>query len=252
MVTKEQCLINQALEEIDYGRNEGLIQNVITSFNVSKKYVSEKIFINNEQGLNTALQGMPPASIVYAVLGEGNEFRIDDPFFIVTGDEIKSIDGYDLRRMIQPQDMKEMLSRHIEQELSDTDIFDAFDEFVQSNYPQQYNEIDTDNLYDMGYRSGSQIIDADWNQLVKQLMQFQPQLDEGRVLEMTEEELRKMVAEGAKKVYEEIKIKKSHEGKLTDLKKRTGKSESEIYNDGNPAHKKMVVFARNARKWNHK
>ena len=48
-----------------------------------------------------------------------------------------------------------------------------------------------------------------------------------------------------------IHIKKSHEGKLTDLKKRTGKTESEIYNDGNPDHKKMVVFARNARKWKH-
>ena len=48
-----------------------------------------------------------------------------------------------------------------------------------------------------------------------------------------------------------IHIKKSHEGKLTDLKKRTGKTESEIYNDGNPDHKKMVVFARNARKWHH-
>ena len=49
-----------------------------------------------------------------------------------------------------------------------------------------------------------------------------------------------------------IHIKKSHEGDLTDLKKRTGKTESEIYNDGNPDHKKMVVFARNARKWNKK
>ena len=48
-----------------------------------------------------------------------------------------------------------------------------------------------------------------------------------------------------------IHIKKSHEGDLTDLKKRTGKTESEIYNDGNPDHKKMVVFARNARKWKH-
>lgn len=49
-----------------------------------------------------------------------------------------------------------------------------------------------------------------------------------------------------------IHIKKSHEGDLTDLKKRTGKTESEIYNDGNPDHKKMIVFARNARKWNKK
>ena len=48
-----------------------------------------------------------------------------------------------------------------------------------------------------------------------------------------------------------IYIKPSHRGRLTALKKRTGKSESELYNDGNPAHKKMVVFARNARKWKH-
>lgn len=48
-----------------------------------------------------------------------------------------------------------------------------------------------------------------------------------------------------------IRIKPANRGKLTVLKKRTGKSESELYNDGNPAHKKMVVFARNARKWKH-
>jgi hypothetical protein len=48
-----------------------------------------------------------------------------------------------------------------------------------------------------------------------------------------------------------IRIKPQNRGKLTRLKKRTGKSESELYNDGNPAHKKMVVFARNARKWKH-
>lgn len=46
-----------------------------------------------------------------------------------------------------------------------------------------------------------------------------------------------------------IHIKPSHRGRLTELKARTGKTEAELYNDGNPAHKKMVVFARNARKW---
>lgn len=48
-----------------------------------------------------------------------------------------------------------------------------------------------------------------------------------------------------------IHIKPSHRGRLTELKARTGKSEAELYSDGNPAHKKMVVFARNARKWKH-
>lgn len=46
-----------------------------------------------------------------------------------------------------------------------------------------------------------------------------------------------------------IYIKPSHRGRLTELKERTGKTEAELYNDGNPAHKRMVVFARNSRKW---
>jgi hypothetical protein len=48
-----------------------------------------------------------------------------------------------------------------------------------------------------------------------------------------------------------IHIKPENRGKLTALKQRTGKTEAELYNDGNPAHKKMVVFARNSRKWKH-
>lgn len=55
-----------------------------------------------------------------------------------------------------------------------------------------------------------------------------------------------MAAKGGK-----IYIKPSHRGRLTELKRRTGKTEAELYNDGNPAHKKMVVFARNSRKWHH-
>ena len=58
----------------------------------------------------------------------------------------------------------------------------------------------------------------------------------------------------AERLYDKgksIHIKPSHRGRLTALKKRTGKSEAELYNDGNPAHKKMVVFARNARRWKH-
>ena len=46
-----------------------------------------------------------------------------------------------------------------------------------------------------------------------------------------------------------IHIKPSHRGRLTELKERTGKTEAELKHDGNPAHKKMVVFAENARKW---
>lgn len=47
-----------------------------------------------------------------------------------------------------------------------------------------------------------------------------------------------------------IHIKPSHRGRLTALKKRTGKSEAELYRTGSAATRKMITFARNARKWN--
>lgn len=46
-----------------------------------------------------------------------------------------------------------------------------------------------------------------------------------------------------------IHIKPSHRGRLTALKKRTGKSEAELYRTGSAATRKMITFARNARKW---
>lgn len=46
-----------------------------------------------------------------------------------------------------------------------------------------------------------------------------------------------------------IHIKKENRDKLTKLKKRTGKTEAELYKTGNKATRKMITFARNARKW---
>lgn len=49
-----------------------------------------------------------------------------------------------------------------------------------------------------------------------------------------------------------IHIKPENRGKLTRLKKRTGKTEAELWKEGNPAVRKMITFARNSRKWKHK
>ena len=46
-----------------------------------------------------------------------------------------------------------------------------------------------------------------------------------------------------------IRIK--HPGRLTALKKRTGKTEAELWATGNAHTRKMITFARNARKWKH-
>lgn len=58
----------------------------------------------------------------------------------------------------------------------------------------------------------------------------------------------KRVESGKSGIY----IKPENRGKLTRLKKRTGKSEAELWKEGNPAIRKMITFARNARKWKHK
>lgn len=60
---------------------------------------------------------------------------------------------------------------------------------------------------------------------------------------------------GHKSLEEEdsgIHIKKSHEGKFTALKKRTGKSASWYKENGTPEQKKMATFELNAKKWNKK
>lgn len=251
MVTKEQCLLNKALEQIDYDRNQRLIQAIANIYNYGKKYSSDMIFMNDERGLDAGLEGYSPSFIVYSLINEDSEYNARDPFFVIENG-IKSIDGYDFRRMLQPEDMQKLMTNDVFEELDDTDITDAFDEFVQANYPQQYRALDFDNLYDMGYRTGGHVMQADWNQLVKELMEYKPELDESRVLEMTEEELRKMVAEGAQKVYEEIKIKEKNKGKFNATKARTGKSTEELTHSKNPVTRKRAIFAQNAAKWNHK
>ena len=57
----------------------------------------------------------------------------------------------------------------------------------------------------------------------------------------------KRVESGKSGIY----IKPENRGKLTRLKKRTGKSEAELWKEGDPAVRKMITFARNARKWKH-
>ena len=45
------------------------------------------------------------------------------------------------------------------------------------------------------------------------------------------------------------KIHIKHPGRLTALKKRTGKTEAELWAEGKPEVRRMITFARNARKW---
>lgn len=42
-----------------------------------------------------------------------------------------------------------------------------------------------------------------------------------------------------------------HPGRLTALKKRTGKTEAELWATGNKDYRRMITFARNSRKWKH-
>lgn len=49
-----------------------------------------------------------------------------------------------------------------------------------------------------------------------------------------------------------IHIKKKNKGKFNATKKKTGKSTEELTHSKNPLTRKRAIFAKNAKKWNHK
>lgn len=205
MVTKEQCLLSRVLDELEYGRNDRLAQYVLAAYNQGKKYASDMIFQNDERGLDQALQGYSPSFIVYSIIGEDSEYDPRAPFFTIDSG-IRSIDGYDFQRMLTPEDKQKILNQDVLDELDGSDITDAFDTFVHSNFPQVYDNIDFDWLYDMGYRTEYSILNADWNELVKELQQYaqQQQVNEGKAVKLNENDLRGMT----NKILKEILKKK--------------------------------------------
>lgn len=206
MVTKEQCLLDCVLNELDYGRNDRLIQYVLAAYNQGKKYASDMVFQNDERGLDQALQGYSPSFIIFSIIGEDSEYDPKDPFFTIDSG-IRSIDGYDFQRMLTPEDKQKLLNQDILDELDNTDIIDAFDTFVQENYPQMYNNFDFDWLYDMGYRTEYDMLKADWVKLVQELQQYakqQKQVNEAKTVKLSGNDLRKMT----NKILKEIVNKK--------------------------------------------
>lgn len=206
MVTKEQCLLDRVLDELEYGGNDRLAQYVLAAYNQGKKYASDMIFQNDERGLDQALQGFSPSFIVYSIIGDDTNYDPKAPFFTIDSG-IKSIDGYDFQRMLTPEDRQKILNDDILGELNNTDIMDAFDTFVNKNYPQIYNNLDFDWLYDMGYRTEYDMLRADWEQLVQELQQYaqqQQQVNEGKTVKLSENDLRGMT----NKILKEILKKK--------------------------------------------
>ena len=194
MATKEQCLLDRVLSELDYGRNDRLAQYVLAAYNQGKRYASDMIFQNDERGLDQALQGYSPSFIVYSIIGDDTEYDPRAPFFIIDSG-IRSIDGYDFQRMLTPEDKQKLMRPEIFEELDSTDIMDAFDTFVNQNYPQIYRGLDFDWLYDMGYRTEYDMLRADWGQLVQKLQQYaqqQGQVNETKTVKLNERDLRKM------------------------------------------------------------
>jgi hypothetical protein len=194
MVTKEQCLLNRVLDELEYGRNDRLAQYVLAAYNQGKKYASDMIFQNDENGFYQALNGWGKdeiCKIFYETLGY---FDKSAPFFTVDY-KLNSVDMDEFIRMLTPEDKQKLINDDILGELDGTDITDAFDTFVYSNFPQVYDNIDFDWLYDIGYRTEYQILNADWNELVKELQQYAQQhgqVNETKTVKLNEMDLRKM------------------------------------------------------------
>lgn len=200
MVTKEQCILERVLEEVNYGRNSRLTQYVLAGYNQGKQYESDMVFENDENGLDRGLEGYSPSFIVFSLLGEDNEYNARDPFFVIENG-IKSLDAYDFRRMLTPEDTKKILNQDVLDELDESDWSDAFAIFLYTNYPQIYEKFDYDmldgyNAYD--YQK------ANWDELAKSIGTRQQE----PVMEMTEEELNEIIREGTIKALGKINLLK--------------------------------------------
>lgn len=246
MVTKEQCILSRVIELMGYDRNPNLTKYVLGGYNQGKNYLADCVFQNNEAGLDYALERYSPSEIINLVTGEDSEYNADYPMFVFDGGTLRSISEYEFRRMLKPEDTQKILNKDVLEELDDSDFFDAFEIFVEKNYPEFYRQFDYDMLD--GFNSYD-YINKNWDEVVKSLMQRQ--VNEGRVLEMTRNELASIVSEGTMKVLEKIEIKPENKGKFTATKKRTGKSTEELTHSKNPLTRKRAVFAQNVKKWNH-
>jgi hypothetical protein len=165
MVTKEQCLLKKIYYLIELSNNDGLVNAVLNAYNSGKRYASDMIFKNDENGLDQALVGYSPSFIVYSLIGDNSNYDPEDPFFVVDSG-IRSIDGFDLEGMIGRDGVNKILNSDVLECLEDSDCYEAFEDFVQENYPEVYRNLDYDALD--GYNSYD-FLSKDWNAIVKQL-----------------------------------------------------------------------------------
>lgn len=245
MKTKAQCLLERIMSDVEYGRNPRIGEVLVNAYNAGKKYSSDMLFLNDEKGLDEGLQGYSPSFIVYSLIGEDSNYNAKDPFFVVE-DGIRSVEAYDVMRTLDEDGWKRMTSWDVVQFLDDSDAFDAFESFIYWNYPQEYRSMNTEAIEDY---TTEQFFNANWDELAKSLMQ--QSVNEGRVLEMTEEELNEIIREGTQKVLEKkgINIDPENKGKFNATKERTGKTTEELTHSKNPLTKKRAIFAQNAKKW---
>ena len=244
MKTKAQCLLDRIMSDVEYGRNPRLGEVLVNAYNAGKKYSSDMLFLNDENGLDEGLQGYSPSFIVYSLIGEDSNYNAKDPFFVIE-DGIRSLDAYDVVRMLDEDGWERMTSWDVVQFLDDSDAFDAFESFIYFNYPQEYRSMNTEAIEDY---TTEQFFQADWDELAKSLLQ--QSVNEGRVLEMTEEELKNMIKYGTNKLLEKsgIHIDPENKGKFTATKKRTGKSTSELLHSPNKKTRARANFARMAKR----
>jgi len=247
MKTKAQCIFERVMSTIEYGNNVRLGEMVVQSYNAGKQYSSDMLFLNDEKGLDAGLEGYSPSFIVYSLIGEDSSYNAKDPFFVIENG-IHSLDAYDVERMLDEDGWKRVTSWDVVQFLDESDMFDAFESFIYFNYPQEYKSMNTEAIEDY---TTEQFFQEDWDELAKSLLQ--QSVNEGRVLEMTEEELKNMIKYGTNKLLEKsgIHIDPENEGKFTATKERTGKSTEELTHSKNPLTRKRAIFAQNVKKWNH-
>lgn len=201
MVTKEQCLINAIFDRM--GKDENLIRYVLSIYNQGKEYAGEQVFPNTLEGFYQALKGRGEGGICKVFYETLGDFETDAPFFTFSY-KFNSIWPDDFKGMLTNQDISKLLCNDILGELDEEYIMNEIfvEEFIWNNYRDLYgSNIDiVEVLYNMGYRSGYDLLRVDWNQLAKSIEQYSQQMNENTI-KLTGDDLRGMT----NKILKEIR-----------------------------------------------
>ena len=200
MSIKDRCILVRIIELADRGVGGDLFAKLLTRvYNQGERFVADMVFPNDDDGIRSALGWLSDSDAEYFISqmesGDGPHYsQYDD---LVTFDSgIKSLDFDEFRDMLTPDKVDKIVNDEaIVANLDNSDYADAFETYIQVEYPDrmQYWNADWEEqyLYDTDFRT------VDWDQLAQTLG--------GNTMQLSESDLRMMTSRILKEVIKRRK-----------------------------------------------